>query len=151
MLKRTWLRFSLRKLIIFTAIACLYFACWIPTHTTGVDDVARRYAWKYNGNAAAKAAPVLPLLLSVTVHRGQRSGLSWTRTRENAYRFWFFGVMAEVPFTNKTVKPLAARKPAPISLIFRPPLAPVSPIYRPPTPRFPPLLPPSLPPPQPIS
>jgi hypothetical protein len=99
--KRRWFQFSLRTLVIFTAIACLYFACWIPTKTRGVDGVARRYAWKYNGHAAANAEPVLPLLLRVTVDRSHRTGLAWTHARESAYCIWLFGIVIEAPYSSR--------------------------------------------------
>jgi hypothetical protein len=98
---RRWLRFSLRRLMSLTTIPCLYFACWIPTITAGVDDVARRYSWKYNGHAAANAAAVMPCLLRVNVVRTQGARVPLVIISEDAYCFWLFGAMSEVPYTSR--------------------------------------------------
>ena len=98
-LNRRWFRFSLRKLIVFSTMACLYFACWRPTKTIGVDDVERRHLRvDYVYNVFANAKPVLPLLLRVTIEGTQGSKLSRTQLpTKTVYCFWFFGIMADVP------------------------------------------------------
>ena len=96
--KRRWFRFSLRRLIVVTAMACMYFACWGPTKTTGVDDVERRYTRADNfSGTLANATPVLPLLIRVTVthHQGGKGSRPFFSAKDSAYCFWFFGLVAE--------------------------------------------------------
>jgi hypothetical protein len=94
-----WLRFSLRGLIVLTTVACMYFACWIPTKTTGVVDVIAYFSGKYQDKPAAHAVPVAPLLLRVTAERSDLSGTTLSRVKESAYCFWILGATVEVPFT----------------------------------------------------
>jgi hypothetical protein len=118
--KRRWCQFTLRRLIVLMAIACAYFACWIPTKMSGVGDVMTQYAQKYPHQQAAKAVAVAPLLLRMTAERHEIVGGRPTQTNEITYYVWVLGFMAEVPFmattTVKTIKgtlPANIRNPSP--------------------------------------
>jgi hypothetical protein len=78
--------------LILISIACVYFACWIPTNEAGADAVAESYSMKYNGVASVEADAVLPLVLKVTAYTG--------RAVEQVYCLWLFGLKIEVPGTS---------------------------------------------------
>ena len=98
MARRLKLRFSMRRLVVVTAILCLYFACWMPTQTRGVDDVYWRCLRKHDAHAIVRAVPVLPLVLRVDVVRLQTS-FPRSFSSEYSYCLWFFGLTAHLPIS----------------------------------------------------
>jgi hypothetical protein len=103
-------RFSLRTLAILLTIVCLYFACWIPTTTTGVRDVGYRLAsesvYSADGNQF-RATPKVPLILEWS---GETTFVTSSTVvlRKTSYYFWFFGWVAKLPFTTQQLSILGS-------------------------------------------
>jgi hypothetical protein len=105
--KRRRVRFSLRVLIVVMTLVCLYFASWRPTVTHGVADVSERLT-KENHGVPVQARPKAPLLLALEVVH-VRVGANGTQlVTESTYYPWFYGRVAEMPFTKEWVRDLAA-------------------------------------------
>jgi hypothetical protein len=110
--KRRWFRFTLRRLIILTTVVALYFACWWPTKTAGVDDLAEKYGIFRTtvadqvsyGQRHGTAVAVAPLVLSdlfIKTRRSKSGGKSLIETRR--YHLWLAGWLVELPFTTEHV------------------------------------------------
>ncbi|MEZ6069913.1 MAG: hypothetical protein R3C10_06450 [Pirellulales bacterium] len=104
------MRFSLRGMLLVTALLGVYFACWGPTQSRGLDDVE---AYLNDRGLAGKptATPIAPLLLSAervestSVADGM---LQLVTTRE--YFVWCFGAVARLPFTTTGHREQEVRK-----------------------------------------
>jgi hypothetical protein len=91
-------RFGLRGLIILTTVVALYFACWWPTTTAGVNDVERYVAsFGYSQRNVNAVAPLL--ITSRTVAMRQRGYAVVTRNF-----LWAFGWMLELPSLTTSVE-----------------------------------------------
>ncbi len=101
--KRRWWRprFSIRVLLILMTLVCAYSACWWPTKSRGVNDVARRVCREMGFDLAQDyavsntwahsmfdAAAFPPLVV----------GISRRDSRSRHYYFWFFGYVAKLPY-----------------------------------------------------
>ena len=106
--KRRMPRFSMRTLAVLLTNICLYFACWLPTTTTGVRDVGNRLAsesyYSADGNQY-RATPKAPLVLAWC---GEQVRVSFPAQviRRTSYYFWFFGWVARIPFTIQETRVL---------------------------------------------
>lgn len=100
--RTSWLwrpRFSVRTLIVIVTLVCCYAACWLPTKTTGVDDVRDRA-----GQAAqiGEVLPISPLLVRTdemffeTTPIG--SSLSIKFRSKRRYYVWLFGHVVQLPY-----------------------------------------------------
>ena len=106
--KRWRPRFSVRTLAIVVTLACCYAACWGPTKTSGVEDVARHVVQpiKISGfwpvpstvDTANGASATLPLVVA-TYDMEFGPGLLVITRRH--YYFWFFGHVAKLPFERE--------------------------------------------------
>lgn len=90
-------RFSVRFLLLITAVVAVYLAMWQPTRTRGVRVIEQRTGG-WNGRAPA------PLVILVD-EPGGNSGLAERR----AY-VWLFGPVVRLPYTA------SARQPSPYYL-----------------------------------
>lgn len=97
-------RFSLRSLLLLTAIVAAYLGCWTPTKTRGVRDVERRFNESQVTRIAMQTEAYLPLIIalddSVAVYVDPRSNDALVIAHRNYY-FWFFGFVAKLPFERE--------------------------------------------------
>ena len=116
--KRWRPRFSVRTLAIVVTLVCCYAACWGPTKTRGVGDVASHVRSQLvrttdNVSRIGVSRAFLELYESATaplivgIKRPEWQGA----TRH--YYFWFFGYVAKLPYEREVG---SSRLPLPTSL-----------------------------------
>lgn len=94
--KRFRPRFTIRTLTIVVTLVCVYAACWGPTKTWGVRDVATKM------QNTRETEPVAPLILTAEhgswVDVGDQRSV-WIRPlSRRRYYFWFFGFVVKLPY-----------------------------------------------------
>ncbi len=107
--KRRWFRFSIRSMLAFVTLVCIYSACWVPTKSRGTEDVAEFLMARNNGktDSLESLEPIAPMLF--------RRGLLEIHARpnkvpqlvtDNTYYFWCFGFVTQLPFTTTHTRDL---------------------------------------------
>ncbi len=97
--KRWRARFSLRTLVVLVTLVCCYAACWGPTKTRGVVDVASHVNSPYMmGVMPFYSAEVISPFLVSTVELGPDPTGTYIMPRHRRYYFWFFGYVAKLPY-----------------------------------------------------
>ena len=81
--KRFRPRFSIRTLAIAVTLMCCYAACWGPTKTRGIVEVAPSGI----PGCTISRSVVAPLVVALDEMDANRS-----------YYFWFFGYVAKLPY-----------------------------------------------------
>lgn len=95
-------RWSIRTLLIVVTLGCAYLACWAPTTTSGVTDLAA-FLQTGPGNVTCRA----PLLLeSAVITPDSRSPLLRFVITRRDYYLWFFGCVAKLPYQNHDARPI---------------------------------------------
>ena len=98
-------RFGIRSLLCIPVLIAVYFALGAPTKTLGVRDVGERLTRENSGNQVTPTYKV-PLVLEFSViHVLAQPGRPQLVTN-SSYYFWFFGLTAELPFTNQQMRDL---------------------------------------------
>jgi len=94
--KRWRPRFSIRTLVVVVTLVCCYAACWGPTKTRGVKDVARRVDATFDKHLSEPVA-CFPLIVETKV---DDPFLGYIDESE-LYYFWFFGYVAKLPYERE--------------------------------------------------
>ncbi|HUG67167.1 MAG TPA: hypothetical protein VMM76_05425 [Pirellulaceae bacterium] len=101
--KRWRPRFSVRTLVIVVTLVCCYAACWGPTKTRGVANVADRIEGEFycipltnSGKLEMRASStiVVPFVVQHEYPNGTRH-----------FYFWLFGYVAKLPIERETRLP----------------------------------------------
>jgi hypothetical protein len=99
-------RFGIRSLLCIPVLIAIYFALGAPTKTLGVRDVGERLTRENRGNQATPNYKA-PLVLEFSVmHVSAQPGRPRQLVTNSSYYFWFFGLTAELPFTNQQMRDL---------------------------------------------
>jgi hypothetical protein len=102
--RRRW-QISLRLLVIITALVCAYFACWRATTINGVDGVSQWLTAENNG-VPVRAGAKAPLILVYEVYNIRTIASGRQIVRKCRYFFWYFGWVAELPYTSASARDL---------------------------------------------
>ncbi len=110
--KSKWrIRFGFRSLLLLPVLVAIYFALDVPTKTMGVRDVGARLTRENNGNRIEPAYRA-PLVLELSKFHIQRlPGQPDQLVTKSSFYFWFFGLVAKLPFTNETSRELPTASP----------------------------------------
>ncbi len=107
--KRWRPRFSVRTLVVLVTLVCLYAACWGPTKTRGVADVARHVNGAEEEGLSTVEEKYAAAIRMLSKGGGWRPsatlplvvGINETRppfvNTNRAYYFWFFGYVVLLP------------------------------------------------------
>ena len=102
--------FSLRTLVIFVTLVCVYFGAWEATKTFGVPAV-EEFAVKGHGEFGRRIADPhspMPFCVHVTRHRldyPSPAGGGLMMRYYRRYYLWFFGLIVHLKDEDQPLKP----------------------------------------------
>lgn len=92
-------RFSVRKLVIFVTLVCVYFGTWEATKRYGVPDCSDSFL-RYQQDAVHAAATPIPLIVTQDHCYLDDNNGDPTFRNPRRYYVWIFGPKLKLPYES---------------------------------------------------